>query len=188
MSDPFHKVPAWQIERVQVLQRACRSFEGRIGRGERRCKAAKRVAARYHGKPFKADPSHNLSLRPVTLRHWYRAWKEGGKVSGVFRLKYHPNQPTVRAAVFIRFTNFICSRRLSSMRAAWTAFQKVDADAGKVSYGKALYWLSAGPFYQIQAQLVAMETARRELAQLKIQTIGTVRERLPERLGGRGRK
>ncbi len=83
-----NQIPAWHSERAAILRRACLSFKGRIERGEKRRKAARYVAYRYHGHALKCDPSRRMKLRPVTLRRIFKAWETSGE--SAFELHYKP--------------------------------------------------------------------------------------------------
>ena len=78
----------WQSERRNILFRACKSFKGRIERGEKRRKAARDVSYRYHGHGYNCDPGRKMRLRPVTLRRIFKAWQASGE--SAFELHYKP--------------------------------------------------------------------------------------------------
>jgi len=188
---PSKSNSAWQDERANRLQRACRRLQSAIQGGKPIQKAIRRVARNLNGKPFRCDPSRRLALSPASLRRHWDKWKRSGEVPAAFALKYTASRSAIAAPVLVRFTEY-CSRTChKSMRAAWLKFCARGGNAGpgqrqgkplKISFDQLYHNFPAAGFYQLQSHLKAIAAAQLALWQDKIRIISDVRRRLPDRL------
>lgn len=174
-------IPAWQTERSAILQRACRSINAAIQRGEKISKAIQRESRRHHGQPFKSDARHRMALAPETLRQLWDKWRHGGKSVTVFKLGYRARVPQLPRMVMLRFVEFCAVNRLSSMRIAWLKFsgRKENCMAREFSYSQVAYIFTAADFYRMQQQLRWIDQAQAALDQIKRAAVAQIAERLP---------
>src|ERR1017187_8867146 len=191
MSQPSPKtIPDWQTERAKKLHRACLSVQRAVHRGGNVGTAIARASRRLHGWPFKCDPARRLSLSQKTMRRNWDAWRRGGQVPAALRLQYLQRRPQISARLLIRFADF-CSRvQQPSVKTAWQNFSARGGSFGrgrrtgnrlKITCGQICYHFPAAVFYQMQAELKAIQTARMNLGQLRLKTIAGIRDRLPDR-------
>ena len=183
-SSSQNSTPAWQVERAQRLQRACRSIETRLARGEQNRRAFRRVAKYQHGRPFRCDPSRTMRLSEGTLRYLFPRWKNGGKVSAAFQLHYRPRISAIPAPVLVCFAEFCANNRLRSLASAWAQFSKSVRIAGKplqFTYYQVRYEFTAANFYLLQHHVAALRTAQTVLAKQRLDIISKIRSRLPDR-------
>lgn len=161
-------LPPWQRERAEILQRACVSFKGRIERGERRGKAARSVAYRYHRNPFKSDPTRKLQLSPTTLRRLFRAWTRNGEKASAFELHYKPRRSEFTREILIQFLDFVIASKHSSLKSAWENFC-----AGKPPLPScyAVRWaFTTGRFYELRQQVKSICAALEKLDRLRAES------------------
>jgi len=180
----------WQMERGQILHHACLSVQRAIHRGGNVGTAIARASRRLHGRPFQSDTSRRLSLSQKTMRRAWDSWRRGGQVPASVRLQYRQRIPQISSRLLIRFADF-CSRvQQPSVKTAWQNFSARGGSFGrgrrsgnrlKITYGQICYHFSAAAFYQMQAELKAIQTAQTNLGQLRLKTIADIRNRLPDR-------
>jgi len=171
------QLPAWQKERASILSRVCKSFKGRIGRGEKRCKASRRLARHYDGQALKSDPARTLKLKPVTLRRIFKAWQAGGENSSAFKLHYQPRRSKFCSETLIQFLEFVITGNNRSLKSAWKSFS-----AGKPSlpsYYAARWAFTAARFYEIQAKRNIVILAAEEFQELRLKAAKQIREAFP---------
>src|SRR2546423_784954 len=83
----FAQLPAWQIERAELLQRACQSVQRRMAGGQAFGKAVRIASWTYRGRVLKTAPRKTLRLSRVTLIRLFPIWKKNPTPSA-FRLNY----------------------------------------------------------------------------------------------------
>jgi hypothetical protein len=186
-----HSIPAWQVERAKRLHRACRSYQAAIQKGEKKRRAARRVARNYNGRTLHSDPTRRMRLSAVSLRRLYKVWKRGGEVPAALHIRYKPAGPSIPASVLVRFVDFCASKPLRSLKDAWMEFKRRGGSLGmgapsyrrrlNVSYGQLHYNLPANSYYRIQSHLKAIEAAQIALAAARMEVIADIRRRVPDR-------
>jgi hypothetical protein len=184
----------WQSERAGILHRACGALQSAVQAGKPVCKSLQLISRRYHGRPFKADPSRRLQLSPLTLRRAWNAWRRGGEVPSAVRLKFRPAVPAVPAPLLVRFAEFCASTRQPSFKTAWQRFTAKGSTFGrgrragqppKVSLAQVRHHFGVGNFYRMQASLCAIQEEQLKLARLRLKVTADLRHRLPDKLPGR---
>lgn len=181
---------ARQEERTKVLHRACLSIQAAIQRGQQVGRAIRRVAARHHGRQFKADPARRLAMSPKSLRRFWDAWKCGGELPAAFAQHYQPHRRFIPASLLIRFAEFCASQAQPSFSAAWRNFSARGGSFGQgrragkpvqISFFVLRQYFPVAAFYQLQGELKAISASQTRLGQVKLNLIAEIRRRLPDR-------
>jgi hypothetical protein len=156
-------LPAWQRERRNILSRACKSFKGRLERGEKRRKAARRVASRYDGHALKSDPARTIKLRPVTLRRIFKAFEAKGE--SAFELRYQPHRSVFTKKALMGFLDFVIAGNYRSLKSAWDAFS--NGKPSLPSYYAARWAFTAARFYEIRQAVKSISAAVEKVSALR---------------------
>lgn len=185
-----NQLPAWQVERAAILQRACRSLKGRRERGESLERAGKIVARRYDGMTLKCDPARTLQLKHKTLRRLFRLWVRRGESPEVFRLNYvHGRQSVFTSPILTRFLQFIVDCPQPSLAIAWKKFSERGGNWGpgrragkplKPTYYQIRWALPTSLFYQIRTEQKAIATAKARIGTIQAEADAAIRAKYPE--------
>lgn len=180
-------VPEWQLERMEIVLRACQSLAFYVERRRGVWRSARRVARRYHQRALKSDPARIVHLSPGTLVHFYYKWKAAGKVTTALRLNYAPGNRGVSKAVMIRFVLFASTRPWRSLRAAWRSFCQQPGKNGPgkagLRYDPMRRNLPKGFFEALKREQAIAERAKKQIAALRAGAVAEIRRRpsLPPR-------
>lgn len=183
-------IPAWQLARAKILQRACQRIRAAVAAGKPIQRTIRRVARSLDGRAYRGDPARRLKLSAKTLRRAWDNWNRGGQVPAAFKLNFNPRRKFIPAPVLMRFAEFCASRPLPSLADAWRKFSARGGSFGHgrraagplaVSYFVLSQHFPAAVFYQLQAELKAIRTAQMNLGRLKLKAIADIRARLPDR-------
>ncbi len=189
MKTPSNKKSGgWQAERELILHRLCERMATAQAANQPMCRLVHRMARRWSGRPFKADPARKLALSYVSLWRFYRAWKLGGRLPSALRLKFN-SPPQVSALAMISLLEYCTTHRAASLRGAWAAWLATPRGrrwSGKVSYASVVRYFPVETFKALQGHQQAVSTAENALADLRLNMIGTLREQLPDQPTPRG--
>jgi hypothetical protein len=194
------QLPAWQNERRGILHRACRSLNLALVRGRRIGPAARRIARRFNGRPYRSEPRRHVQMSAPTLRWNFKQWQQNGRSASAFRLNYNPgiHLPGITASQMARFIRFSASRRLPTLK---QAVQRFTASGHKIGYARPRaydrigYYFRAAKFSQLQQHIKAIQAHRLAIqqhekslaksgAQFRAETHQRLPARLPQRMKG----
>ena len=182
-SPSYQPIPAWQIERTAILQRACKAIKSAVASGAKISHAINLQSRRRHGRPFKCDPARRLRLRPGTLRQLWDKWKRAGETPSVFDLKFSPQSVALTTPVLVRFIHYCASCPNKSLRAAWLNFSAAPGAAcgqsALASHEVVARHFSKLHFHQLQRLLAEVNASKADLEIFKHQIIDGLRRRLP---------
>lgn len=180
-------IPAWQIERANRLHRKFISVENSLAAGKTFKQATKMFVWYWRGRSYRCDRSRLARFSLVSLHHLFLKWKREGRTPSALRLKFRGLAPSVPAGLLVGFVEFACRVQFPHMREAWQSFnQRRRARRGwhprpapEVSYGKLQYFFTGKKFARLQSAQRGITRANRHLAELRLQYIAEIQQRLP---------
>lgn len=118
----------WIRERARILQRLCERIEEQHARGASVVSAARRIAKRWNGRPYKTAPGRRFKLSAQRLRVLYYRWKASGKRLESFGPAFRPITKREPAAVQ-KLTLACLSPAVASFRDGCRAAQRSENSA-----------------------------------------------------------
>jgi hypothetical protein len=185
---PSNSIPAWQIERLEKIQRACRHIKTAVQRGEQISAAIRRVSRYFHRRNFKSDPSRRLQLAPGTLRASWDKWNRCAQSADAFQLKYYTQPPYVPRPLLIRFVKFCSDNHLPSVRSAWKTFSALKRNAQQartITYSMVSHYFDDADFCLMQGLRASSDSALAALAGIRLTVATDIMSRLPARPAAR---
>jgi hypothetical protein len=109
----------WLTERARILQRICKTVEGRRARGQSLHRALRWHVWCLRRRTYKSAPGKRVRLCEGTLGRIYYAWLASGRDPRAFALNYKFSRQPVSADVTRAFIRANAAPQVFSMHAAW---------------------------------------------------------------------